>query len=132
MDVIERAKSKRETLLKELRRLDDFIKMAESLDAELQPIVGSGNVIVPSAGRKPGKKLSNRVRVLTAVADLIKKHGPMKKRDLFKHLQEMGIDPGTSRPSVMLSIFLSKSDVFTTDKGMWRFAKGKGPAGVNQ
>ena len=133
MDVIERAKRKREALLKELRRLDDFLKMADSLDAELQPVAGNGKIPAPETGAKSAKTLSNRARVEAAVAELIEKHGPMKKRDIFQRLTEMGISPGTSKPTVMLSILLSRSERFTNDKAkrVWRITKGRSPSGTN-
>ena len=134
MDVIERAKSKREALLKEARRLDDFIKMAESLDAELQPVVGNAGVAAAPIGSNELKTLSNKARVEAAVFDLIKTHGPMKKQDIYQHLQKLGIDPGSKNPPAMLSILLSRSNLFINnrEKGVWQIVKGKGPTGVNQ
>jgi len=116
-DIVQRAKDKRVRLLAELKKLEQWIEMAEDLGED--PMSAAYN------SHPVPERLSKREQVTRFCRDLLSKRGAMSLSQIFDEIQKAGIDPGTSNPKGMLSIILSRSDEFESDReaGGWKLKK---------
>lgn len=140
MDLLEKALTKRAALVAELARLDDFIRTAEELIKDASELrltassvpLGEGlPVAVPPTNGDA--YVPNKTIVLNACRELIAERKAMTLQTLLTELEARGIYPGTTTPSVALSVMLSRSDDFKSDrkKGGWMLVKGNAPSGAN-
>lgn len=139
MDLLEKAIARRAALAVELVKLDSFIRTAKELmeDASALHLAGSnapsaeGQIAVaPTNG---DAYVPNKTIVLNACREIIAERKAMPLRGLLGELDARGINPGTSNPAIALSVMLSRSDDFKSDrkKGGWVLAKGNAPSGAN-
>jgi len=129
MDVIQRARIKRQALAIELAKLDDFIKMADAFAAELQDVVvpGETTVIANAVAMEEieDSVVPMKTRVLNACKELLHANGPMTKRTLFDALTARGISLGGNDPPQTLASLLSRAKAkgefaLDSEQGLWR------------
>jgi hypothetical protein len=141
---VEIAQAKRARLMTEVKRLDDFLSMAEALEREaaaseanltkdLAPSPPNGHGLEPPA---VAPTRSIRERVEEGIMAELKQYGARSTKELLTALLAKGIDPAPSVHDVVdkrntLSTTLSKADLFVNDKvaRVWRLAE---PTKINK
>ncbi len=116
VDLIMRARHRREQLAAELARLDAFLEMAAELagdELDPQPV---GRTM---SRRQPAARGVSADTVLAAL-EIVQGHGPQATRDLLPLIVARGIPVGGKSEIATLSARLS-----TTGKGMIRMSEGK-------
>src|SRR5690242_8845432 len=117
-DIIMRARQRRERLLAEVARIDDFLAMAAELEREDNQPKTSASKPRQSARRGVG------IETVEAAAEILRDRGPLSTRDLVPMIEARGIEIGGKSNIATLSARLSGGKgVIELIAGKWRLVE---------
>jgi hypothetical protein len=118
VDLIMKAKERRERLVAELERLDTFLAMAADLARDDdQPRQAER---VPRSSRQPARRGAGADTVTAAIAILRERGHPLPTRELLPLIVQHGIEVGGKSPIATLSARLSGAKgVLQMSAGRW-------------
>lgn len=130
MNAIEIAKAKRTRLQSELRALDQFLAMAETLEQETDTQPNLFAHVMPTPPRS--RQDSTKAIVSKASAEILAKVGAANTDEILRRLTEQGIDtaPNGGDKRLSLMVILSRNkEVFVNDKSakVWRLVEKTEP-----
>ena len=123
-DLITKAKQRRERLVAELARLDDFLAMAAELMGE--------PATMPTSKRAPRQIVKVRSGVgaetVAAAVEVLRDGGvPLSSRDLLPKVEARGVEVGGKQPIATLSARLAGGkDVLQMIEGKWHLVEASG------
>lgn len=133
MNAVQIARLKRERLAADLRKLDDFIAMAEALEKEsglVAPTTQQNSASIEYS-LPPVPRLTIRDRVEASVKSQLSEFGSRKTQQFLDFMLQGGLDPAPkvkdpAKKRNALSTLLSKFDFVVNDRAakVWRFKPG--------
>jgi hypothetical protein len=121
VDLISRARERRERLLTELSRIDAFLAMASQLEREFGPQPRSSRQ-AGDATRHSGRRGSLGAETVAAAIQILSDRSSLSTRDLLPLITARGIEIGGKSPIATLSARLSAAKGSTLELvgGKWR------------